>query len=183
MLRKFNPMAGENKSFSWWWLGVKVGVITALIIWWWLEQKNKQALGQIVGINSLDEEASIPLPDEALKTPSEAPKASDEAPKESGEETKEEESTEITPPITSEPDDLRKIEGIGPKIQATLQAAGIETFAQLAAYKPGNLKQILVDAGIRIGYPDTWPEQASLAAAGKWDELEALQASLKGGRK
>ena len=28
----------------------------------------------------------------------------------------------------------------------------------------------------------TWPEQATLAAAGQWDELEKLQVSVKGGR-
>jgi predicted flap endonuclease-1-like 5' DNA nuclease len=168
MLRNFNPMAGNDKSFSWWWLGVKVGVITALVIWWWLDQKNKKQLQQISGLDSLDEAESIPLPDEALQ--------SEEAPQES-------EISKSAAPTPSEPDDLRKIEGIGPKIQATLQAAGIETFAQLAAHKPGDLKQILVDAGIRIGYPDTWPEQAALAAGGEWDKLATLQNSLKGGRR
>ena len=78
---------------------------------------------------------------------------------------------------------LRKIEGIGPKIQVTLQAAGIDTFAQLAASKPEDLKQILVDAGIRLGDPTTWPEQAALAAAGNWDELKEFQGTLKGGRR
>jgi large subunit ribosomal protein L21 len=29
--------------------------------------------------------------------------------------------------------------------------------------------------------PDTWPQQARLAAEGKWDELEALQGTLSGG--
>jgi hypothetical protein len=31
--------------------------------------------------------------------------------------------------------------------------------------------------------PTTWPAQAKLAAAGKWDELKAMQDNLKGGRK
>jgi predicted flap endonuclease-1-like 5' DNA nuclease len=82
-----------------------------------------------------------------------------------------------------EPDDLKVIEGIGPKISSVFQAAGITTFAQLAAQDPNDLKAILVEAGIRLGDPTTWPEQASLAAAGTWDELEALQASLTGGRR
>ncbi|HBY69766.1 MAG TPA: 50S ribosomal protein L21, partial [Flavobacteriaceae bacterium] len=30
---------------------------------------------------------------------------------------------------------------------------------------------------------DTWPQQAQLAADGKWDELEKLQDELDGGRK
>ncbi len=83
----------------------------------------------------------------------------------------------------SSADDLRKIEGIGPKIASTLQAAGIYSFADLAISTPEAVSQILDDAGIRIGFPATWPEQAGLAASGKWDELEALQAKLKGGRR
>jgi hypothetical protein len=42
---------------------------------------------------------------------------------------------------------------------------------------------LLDAADIHIATPDTWPEQAGLAAAGRWEELEALQDSLKGGRK
>jgi predicted flap endonuclease-1-like 5' DNA nuclease len=82
------------------------------------------------------------------------------------------------------PDDLKRIEGIGPKISSLLQAAGITTFAQLADTGVERLEQIVEDAGIRrIADPGTWSEQAALAAAGEWDELEALQDGLKGGRR
>jgi hypothetical protein len=37
--------------------------------------------------------------------------------------------------------------------------------------------------GITIADPSTWPEQAGLAAAGRWSELEVLQEELKGGRR
>jgi predicted flap endonuclease-1-like 5' DNA nuclease len=82
------------------------------------------------------------------------------------------------------PDNLKRIEGIGPKISGLLQAAGIMTFAQLADTGVERLEQIVEDAGIgKIANPSTWPEQAALAAAGKWDELEVLQDELKGGRR
>ena len=81
------------------------------------------------------------------------------------------------------PDNLKRIEGIGPKISSVLQGAGITTFTQLAAVDVGQLRQILREAGVRIANPTTWPEQAGLAAAGQWDGLEALQATLKGGRR
>ena len=84
------------------------------------------------------------------------------------------------------PDNLTRIEGIGPKISGVLQAAGILTFAQLADTDPARITEILVAEDERLGRiakPDTWPEQASLAAAGKWDELASLQNSLKGGRR
>lgn len=81
------------------------------------------------------------------------------------------------------PDDLTRIEGIGPKISSLLQAAGITTFAQLAATDVDRLEQILTDADLgALTDPKTWPEQARLAAAGEWDRLEVLQDELKGGR-
>ncbi len=79
-------------------------------------------------------------------------------------------------------DDLTRIEGIGPKIAAVLQAAGVRTFAQLAALSVDQIKAIL-EGRVRIARPDTWPEQAALAAAGDWDGLTALQNALKGGRR
>ncbi|GEM_PF-638136 len=82
-------------------------------------------------------------------------------------------------------DNLKKVEGIGPKIEGLLNADGIMTFAALASSEVSNIKRILDEAGprYRIAVPDTWPEQAALARDGKWDELEKLQDSLKGGRK
>jgi ribosomal protein L27 len=82
-------------------------------------------------------------------------------------------------------DDLKKIEGIGPKIASMLNEAGFNTFAELAAAKPEKISEILVEAGgnrYKAFDPATWPQQASLAAAGKWDELQKLQDELKGGR-
>lgn len=79
-------------------------------------------------------------------------------------------------------DDLIIIEGIGPKISSVLKGRGIRTFAQLAQTSPQALKQMLLDAGLRLGDPASWPEQARLAAAGDMEGLKKLQDSLKGGR-
>ncbi len=81
------------------------------------------------------------------------------------------------------PDDLVIIEGIGPKINSVLQAAGIHTFADLAAAQSAALKQILLDAHLRLADPTTWPQQAALARDGKLEELKKLQESLTAGRK
>jgi len=81
------------------------------------------------------------------------------------------------------PDDLTRIEGIGPKISGVLQAAGITTFGQLADTEVDQLQQVLRDANVRLAHPGTWPEQAALAAAGQWEQLAALQSTLKGGRR
>jgi NADH-quinone oxidoreductase subunit I len=82
-----------------------------------------------------------------------------------------------------EPDDLKRIEGIGPKISGLFQDAGIKTFAQLAATEVERLKEILEEAKLlHLADPTTWPRQAKLAAAGKWDALEKWQAKLGGGK-
>lgn len=79
-------------------------------------------------------------------------------------------------------DDLTLIEGIGPKIDKILKEAGIITFSQLAEKSPEEIKDILNRAGLRLGDPTSWPEQASLAAQGDWEGLKKLQESLKAGR-
>ncbi len=85
----------------------------------------------------------------------------------------------------SKADDLKKIEGVGPKIAGLLNDAGIVTFANLADAKVEKIKEILAEAGSRYSMhdPTTWPEQAKLAADGKWDELKTLQDQLDGGKK
>lgn len=83
------------------------------------------------------------------------------------------------------PDDLVKIEGIGPKMAQVLGEAGITTYAQLAAASPERLREILDAAGSRYRMidPTTWPRQAALAADGDWSGFNALVSQLKGGRK
>lgn len=82
------------------------------------------------------------------------------------------------------PDDLTVIEGIGPKIASLLRDAGILTFTQLASAPLGRLDEILSNARLRhLANPETWPEQARLAAAGNWDSLRQFQKTLKAGRR
>ncbi len=81
------------------------------------------------------------------------------------------------------PDDLTLIEGIGPKISAALIAAGVDTFAKLAAMQPDEIEKVVRSAGVRmVGKPETWPTQAALAAEGKLEALKAYQATLTAGR-
>ncbi|WP_339707351.1 50S ribosomal protein L21 [uncultured Kriegella sp.] len=81
-------------------------------------------------------------------------------------------------------DDLKKIEGIGPKAAEALTNAGIGTYAKLSKAEPDNIKEILTEASSRMAHldPGTWPQQAQLAAEGKWDELKKLQDELNGGK-
>lgn len=81
------------------------------------------------------------------------------------------------------PDDLQRIEGIGPKVSRVLNEAGITTFEVLSRANPADVQRTLRDAGLQMMNPEGWIEQASLAAKGDWEGLERLQNELKGGRK
>ncbi len=83
---------------------------------------------------------------------------------------------------SDEADDLKKIEGVGPKIAEVLGEAGVSTFAALAKMDRDAIKAILdTVATLKSKEPKTWPQQAALAADGKWDELKVLQDELMGG--
>jgi len=81
-------------------------------------------------------------------------------------------------------DDLKIIEGIGPKIAELCNSIGIHTFQQLADAPLETLQKMLDDAGSRyaVHNPATWSAQAKMAAEGKMDELKAWQEELKGGQ-
>ncbi len=92
-----------------------------------------------------------------------------------------------TAPITTSTvgaDDLTIIEGIGPKAAEVLVAAGITTFAELAATPAEKVKEILIASEARVHHldPTTWAQQSQLAADGKIDELEELKLKLNNGK-
>ncbi|MEO0565148.1 MAG: F0F1 ATP synthase subunit gamma, partial [Chloroflexota bacterium] len=83
-----------------------------------------------------------------------------------------------------EPDDLTRIEGIGPTYSKVLITAGIDTYGKLAAATEDQVRAAIEAAEKRVpSSMATWAEQAALARDGKWDELEKLQDELDGGRR
>lgn len=80
--------------------------------------------------------------------------------------------------------DFTIIEGIGPKIAVLLKKAGIYSMENLSNTSVDRLKQILKEAGGKFNFatPETWSQQAELAAAGKMKELEILKDELIGGK-
>ena len=81
-------------------------------------------------------------------------------------------------------DDMKVIEGIGPKIAELLADVGIDTWEKLSMTSPYRLREILEGGGpqYNIHDPETGRKQAGLAAYGKWDELKTLQDELSGGK-
>ena len=130
------------------------------------------------------EEAPAPKaePVKAAAAPvEEAPAAKEEAPK-----AKASKSEKITLPSGKKikHDDLKVIEGVGPKIATILEEGGITTWEELANAPTEKVKELLEAAGprYRVHDPATWSKQAQLAHEGQWEELEALQDRLDGGR-
>ncbi|MBR9920564.1 MAG: hypothetical protein GYB31_06965 [Bacteroidetes bacterium] len=82
------------------------------------------------------------------------------------------------------PNDLKIVEGIGPKIEGLLNDAGINNWSDLAGTSLEKLQEILAKAGdrYRLAKPETWPKQAQLAADAKWQELKEYQDYLQGGK-
>lgn len=92
-------------------------------------------------------------------------------------------SIEKVAPESVQVDDLTVIEGIGPKVNVILSAAGITTFLTLAKTDTGTIKDLLDAAGYQYMDPTTWAEQAHLLAEGKKEEFERLAHELRGGRR
>jgi predicted flap endonuclease-1-like 5' DNA nuclease len=82
-------------------------------------------------------------------------------------------SPKVQPESQLIPDDLTRIEGIGPKIAAALRAAGITTFAVLAKARETELRKALLAAGLRSAPRlETWAKQARYLAKGDEAGLE-----------
>jgi predicted flap endonuclease-1-like 5' DNA nuclease len=81
-------------------------------------------------------------------------------------------------------DDLKLVEGIGPKIEELFHAAGLKTWKAVSETDPSRLKEILVAAGERFQMhdPTTWPKQCHMMVEDKWEDLKTYQDRLDGGK-
>jgi small subunit ribosomal protein S2 len=143
MFAKINPLSAKRKRFSPWWFGLKLGFLVAIVVWWWLQDQDEML--QPV------KEKSIVLPPEKKKTlqPDKKVPAPKAKPK----------------PVVADPDDLTKIDGIGPKYAKVLLDADVTTYAQLAAMDAETVQNIFRVATGRAPDPTSWIEQAGLIAS------------------
>lgn len=81
-------------------------------------------------------------------------------------------------------DDLRIVEGIGPKIQQLFHSHNIKTWKDLSETAVAKCQEILDNGGApyKIHDPASWPMQAKMAYEGKWKDLHKWQEEHKRGK-
>tara|TARA_R110002050_G_scaffold536_7_gene3826 strand:- start:8272 stop:8823 length:552 start_codon:yes stop_codon:yes gene_type:complete len=85
---------------------------------------------------------------------------------------------------TIKQNDLKIVEGIGPKIQQLFNSFNIKTWKDLSETSVDKCQEILGSGGTRykIHDPASWPMQAKMAYEGKWKELHKWQEEHKRGK-
>jgi len=163
----------QGGSSLWWVWVLVILILLVLFLWWWFSREKQK-------------EATPPSTTSVGgTTATQIPPGAEAAPAEKAEPAIVQTRATSAPvaDVPVKPDDLTILEGIGPKTNSVLQAAGILTFAQLAATDVSRLEELVRSAGYRYMDPTTWPDQAKLAAAGDWDGLKKLTDELRGGRR
>ncbi|MGC1515381.1 MAG: hypothetical protein WA810_07370 [Maribacter sp.] len=81
-------------------------------------------------------------------------------------------------------DDLKVVEGIGPKIEGMFKESGIKTWKALSESSVAECQTVLDKGGQRykIHDPSSWPMQAKMCYEGKWGDLLKWQEEHKHGK-
>jgi len=81
-------------------------------------------------------------------------------------------------------DDLKIVEGIGPKIEGLFHNFDIKTWQALSKVSVDKCQEVLKSGGerYRIHDPSSWPMQAKMAYEGKWKDLAKWQDDHKAGK-
>jgi predicted flap endonuclease-1-like 5' DNA nuclease len=180
------------------WVWPVLALMIGFLVWWWLRKPAEDVSSHILTgrqdnksqppVSALVADApsvavsSRLIPHKVSHGPTPQPVTAEASAQPEREDDREQELPAL-PPIHVKPDDLSIVEGIGPKINQVLHAAGIQSLFQLSESEVAALKEILAAAGLKLADPTTWPQQARLAIAGDLETLNALQATLRGGRR
>ncbi len=85
---------------------------------------------------------------------------------------------------TIKENDLKVIEGIGPKIEGLFHNFDIKTWDALAHISVAKCQEVLQSGGdrYRVHDPSSWPMQAKMCHEGKWKQLHRWQVEHKHGK-
>ncbi len=176
----FSIMAQSNTGSDWNWFLIFVIFVVVLAIA--LVVQASFSKKDAAELEHHEEDAHHDEPESAPAVVAEPETESEPEPEVASETEEAEAPPEAAAEHPAEPDDLKKLEGIGPKVASLLNENGITTFAQLADTPVEKLDEILDANKLHMLHPGSWPQQAKLAAAGDWEALEKLHGELQGGR-
>jgi predicted flap endonuclease-1-like 5' DNA nuclease len=85
---------------------------------------------------------------------------------------------------TIKENDLKLVEGIGPKIEGLFHGVGVKTWESLAECSVDKCQEVLNTGGkrYRIHDPASWPMQAKMAHEGLWQQLFDWQEKHRAGK-
>jgi predicted flap endonuclease-1-like 5' DNA nuclease len=175
------------------WVAFALALVIGLLVAWWLFGRgSRDARERSRGPDVLDEGAAPAQRNQALiDAPSAVTAASlaDTGPDIFGgigevfaaaatSEVADAEAPPAAPPPAvpaGEPDDLRRIKGVGPKLVALLHGLGVTRYAQIAAWTEADIDRIDAQLGAFAGRirRDNWVEQARFLAADDTAGFEA----------
>lgn len=158
---------------NYWWVLVAVGVLVALIVIFTLLRRKPAAPARPQRPDGPLEPAR-PVIDVARPVAFTAPEPAPAPVAAPGGERP------AVAPATGEPDDLRRIKGIGPKLAALLTSLGVTRFDQIAAWTEADIAEVDRFLGGFAGRiaRDSWVEQAGYLARG---DVEGFQARFGAG--
>ncbi|MEO0560775.1 MAG: helix-hairpin-helix domain-containing protein [Chloroflexota bacterium] len=165
--------AGSISLVSTWWILLLILAVSVAFTGVAIREGREATSTALVRSPLADPEPTSAPPTPKAEIADAAPAKSKPAPK----------TTKSAPAPADEPDELTKLEGVGPKTSKALIAQGIDTFAKLAALSLDEIREALEAGGVRFApSAESWAEQAGYAAKGDWDGLTALQDRLEAGR-
>ncbi|MCB5423885.1 hypothetical protein H0274_01330 [Altererythrobacter sp. CC-YST694] len=138
-----------------WWLFV-IALVIGIAIAWWIFVANRTTRVVTSRPDVLEEGSAPAQRNQALiDAPTATAAATAAAP------------TPAPAPVAAG-DDLKRIKGVGPKLEKLLQSLGVTTYAEIAGWSEADIDRIDAQLGNFAGRirRDNWPEQARFLAAG-----------------
>ncbi len=189
----FSPMDWESSTIWYWVILAFVGIIAGILGYFFGKSDTPRKMDQSLELNALEiENAKLKsdldicrkrLDDHTIKTKEIHLKDIKQTTKKSIFQFNPAEAKAAFGKTIKE-NDLKLIEGIGPKIEGLFHNFDIRTWKDLAEISADKCQEVLDSGGkrYRIHDPASWPMQAKMAYEGLWEELFEWQEKHRAGK-
>jgi len=159
------------------WIYVVLALVVAIAILWWILAASRKTRVERTDVPQAEDSATARRNQALIDTPPAAASATIEVPPAvpgglggAGEAV-----AAAAEPVKADPanvsgqaDDLKKIKGIGPKLEKLLNSLGVTSYAQIAGWDDAEIDRIDAQLGAFQGRirRDDWPAQARFLASG-----------------